>query len=105
MKQFLPARLSLLSVLLLLLALLARPAFASHLLGGELTYRYLNADGPDATPLRYELTLTVYNNCNTLSPTPISPYTTADVGIFDRTTGAQLMLTTANYSGISGATC
>ncbi len=83
--------------LLALLALLVRPAMASHLLGGELTYRFIDALGPAAAPLRYEITLTVYNNCNSSA---ISPATTAEIGIFERSTGARIVMTTVNYATI-----
>ena len=36
------------------------PAAASHLVGGELTYKYLDATGPAGTPFRYQLTALVY---------------------------------------------
>ena len=85
--------------LLLLLALLVRPAMASHLLGGELTYRFIDALGPVAAPLRYELTLTVYNNCGSSGiSAPVSP---AEIGIYERSTGARINMTTVNYSNIS----
>ncbi|RZL15837.1 MAG: hypothetical protein EOO62_02910, partial [Hymenobacter sp.] len=101
MKQFLPARPFLSTVLLFVLALLVRPALASHLLGGELTYRYIDDTGPAAAPLRYEITVTVYNNCSTIG-SPSAPYATGTVGIFNQVTGVRLTLTTANYAGASG---
>lgn len=85
------------SGLLLLLALLARPALASHLLGGEMTYRYIDDGGPTDAPLRYEVTLLIYHNCNNSNTVNY-----ADVGIYDRGTGAKLTLTTLNYSGANG---
>lgn len=47
---------------LFLLLLCVGSAAASHLLGGGLTYRYLDANGPAATPFRYQLTALVYIN-------------------------------------------
>ncbi len=94
MKKKLLALPLLRSVLLLLLALLARPAMASHLLGGELTYRFIDALGPAAAPLRYELTLTVYTVCNntvTLSN---------QIGIYERSTGTRLVMTSVNTSNV-----
>ncbi|MCC3151569.1 gliding motility-associated C-terminal domain-containing protein [Hymenobacter sp. BT770] len=41
------------------------PASAVHLLGGEMTYKYLDAKGPADKPWRYELTMRVYFNPNT----------------------------------------
>jgi gliding motility-associated-like protein len=96
------------SVLLLLLALLVRPAMASHLLGGELTYRFIDASGPTTAPLRYEITLTVYNNSSPCtsndpnSPIGISPATTAPIAIYERSTGARILLTAVNYANVAG---
>ncbi|MGI4742916.1 MAG: gliding motility-associated C-terminal domain-containing protein [Janthinobacterium lividum] len=93
MLALLLRRLGLLPGLLFLLVLgAAHPALATHLLGGEMTYRYLDANGPALAPLRYEITVTVYNNCanNAIRPT-------AGVGIYDQATGARVVLTTVNY--------
>ena len=79
-----------------LLLVLARPAGATHLLGGEMTYRYLDAKGPAAAPLRYEITVTVYNNCG--SAGIASPRSDATVGIYDQATGNQIILTATNYA-------
>jgi gliding motility-associated-like protein len=50
-------------LLLLLLLLVGRlPALAVHLLGGELTYKYLDANGPADKPWRYEITMRTYYN-------------------------------------------
>ena len=75
--------------LLVWLLLLAGPAQATHLLGGEMTYRYLDTNGPAAAPVRYELTVTIYNN-STLGAAP--PNTNALVGIYDARTGEKLQL-------------
>jgi gliding motility-associated-like protein len=72
------------------------PALATHLLGGEMTYRYLDNKGPAAAPLRYEITVTVYNNCG--SAGIAAPRTSASVGIYDQATGARVVLTTTNYA-------
>ncbi|WP_157887012.1 gliding motility-associated C-terminal domain-containing protein [Hymenobacter sp. PAMC 26628] len=87
-----------LGALLVLLVLgLAGPARATHLLGGEMSYRYLDANGPAAAPFRYELTVTIYNNS---LPGAAQPNPEAVVGIYNRTTGAQIVLTTVNYARI-----
>lgn len=78
-------------VLLLLLGA-AHPALATHLLGGEMTYRYVDANGPATAPLRYEITVTLYNNC--ASTTLRSQ---ASVGIYDQATGTRVVLTSINY--------
>jgi hypothetical protein len=77
-------------LVLLLLALgAARPALATHLLGGEMTYRYLDANGPAGAPLRYQITVTIYNNTNAGAA---NPNTDAPVGIYDLKTGARINL-------------
>jgi gliding motility-associated-like protein len=96
MKKKLPVLPLLRSVLLLLLALLVRPAMASHLLGGELTYRFIDASGPAAAPLRYELTLTVYTVCNN------SVTLNTDIGIYERSTGARIIMNSVNSPTASG---
>src|SRR4051812_42348978 len=50
--------------LLVLLWLLAGrlPVLAVHLLGGEITYKYLDANGPTDRPWRYEITVRTYYN-------------------------------------------
>jgi gliding motility-associated-like protein len=72
----------------------AHPVAATHLLGGEMTYRYLDADGPAAAPLRYELTVTVYNNCG--SAGIFAPRGAANVSIYDQATGSRITLTQLN---------
>lgn len=56
-------------MLLLLVVLLfaGHTGRASHLLGGELTYRYLDAGGPVARPFRYIVTVSMYINADSLS--------------------------------------
>ncbi|MDO7884308.1 T9SS type B sorting domain-containing protein [Hymenobacter cheonanensis] len=97
MPQTLLRRLAAWPLLLGLLAVLlaAHAAQATHLLGGEMTYRYLDASGPAAAPYRYELTVTIYNNCNAGAA---APNTNAVIGFYDQATGAKLALTTANYA-------
>ena len=87
MPHSLPARLRL--ALLLLLALLVRPALATHLLGGEMTYRYLDSNGSTAAPLHYEITVTIYNNS---LQGAAQPNTDAPVGIYDLATGTRINL-------------
>jgi len=41
------------------------PASAIHLLGGEMSYKFLDANGPVDKPWRYELTLRLYTNPST----------------------------------------
>ena len=49
-------------LLLLCLGLGIRPAQAVHLLGGEMSYKYLDANGPGYTPWRYQVTVRLYYN-------------------------------------------
>ncbi len=84
-------------LLLALLVLGTRPAQASHLLGGEMSYRYLDATGPAATPFRYEITLTVYSNGLYTNANPngiAAPPVSAPIEIYNRTTGVRI----ANYT-------
>ena len=81
---------------LLLLLAVAPAAQATHLLGGEMTYKYLDANGPAAAPLRYEITVAVYNNCNANAANPAS---NATIAIYAQPTGTQVTLTATNYAG------
>ncbi|UOQ64845.1 PKD-like domain-containing protein [Hymenobacter volaticus] len=49
-------------LLLLLAGLRPGSAVASHLLGGEMTYQYLDANGPAGTQFRYRVTVFIYLN-------------------------------------------
>ena len=75
--------------LLIWLVLVAGPAQATHLLGGEMTYRYLDLTGPAAAPVRYEITVTIYNNSN---PNAALPNVDALVGLYNAQTGEKLAL-------------
>jgi gliding motility-associated-like protein len=77
-------------VLLLLLGA-ARPALATHLLGGEMTYKYLGATGPAAAPHRYEITTSVYVACNRSVTTSY-----LDLFIYDKDSGARVTLSAVN---------
>ena len=88
---------------LLLFALLSfgvHSARASHYLGGEMSYEYLDANGPAANPYRYRIVTTLY--INGLSSTPGSnvspPPNNINIGLFNRTTGAKIVLTSANFT-------
>ncbi|RZK94831.1 MAG: hypothetical protein EOO62_30420, partial [Hymenobacter sp.] len=77
---------------LLLVLGLAQPAQATHLLGGELTYRYLDANGPVTTaPLRYEITVSVYVACSSAATANY-----LDLDLYNKATGARLPMTSAN---------
>jgi gliding motility-associated-like protein len=94
-------------LVLLLLALgAARPAWATHLLGGEMSYQYLDANGPNASePFRYQVTVTVYFNglYTPGSPNGIAaPPNTVNFSIFNRTTGAPIKTVVASRTTALG---
>ena len=76
-------------VLLVLLALGTRPAQATHFLGGEMHYRYLDANGPAGTPFRYEITATIYINALQSNPPPAPPVSSTNIFVFNRSTGVR----------------
>ncbi|KUG08475.1 hypothetical protein ASU33_09940 [Solirubrum puertoriconensis] len=72
-------------------------ALASHLLGGEMQYKYLDANGPQAAPFRYELTVVVYVN----SDSPATPgglgRPDVDVSIYNKSqNNTRIPLTSVN---------
>ena len=81
-------------LLLVLLLTTGHLAQATHLLGGEMSYRYLDDNGPAGTPFRYEITVNIYSNGlfynNTNSGVTLPPLT-APVSIYNRTTGARIL--------------
>ncbi|RZL07808.1 MAG: hypothetical protein EOO62_16495, partial [Hymenobacter sp.] len=81
-------------VLFLLGLGLAHPALASHLLGGEMTYKYLDSNGPTGTPVRYQITLIVYNNC--LADGTGLIRSSYPIALYYQGTGAQISTVTIN---------
>jgi gliding motility-associated-like protein len=79
--------------------LLSSPAQATHLLGGEMSYRYLDNKGPGTTPLRYEITVTVYNNCGSFGIA--SPRPTANVSVYDQATGNRVAVLSIPQTSIT----
>ena len=79
-------------VLWLLVLGAARPALATHLLGGEMSYQYLDANGTNpSAPFRYQITVTSYfNGLYPSTPGIAAPPTSVTINIFNRTTGAAL---------------
>ncbi|UOQ52380.1 T9SS type B sorting domain-containing protein [Hymenobacter cellulosivorans] len=59
-------------LLLFLVGLAAAPAAASHLVGGEMNYKYLDANGSAATPFRYRITVLLYINWECTNSTDLS---------------------------------
>ena len=74
--------------LLFLLGLWAglNPVGATHLVGGELTYQYLDAAGSTATPFRYRITARVYFNKELDSRFP-DGVTDITLGVFSQAAG------------------
>jgi gliding motility-associated-like protein len=78
--------------LTLLLFSITETAKASHIMGGEITYLYLDRNGPVDAPYRYKIKLNIYSNCDTnsqfkqgiLDPIPINIYYASD-GSLDTT--------------------
>ena len=81
-------------LLLILLMLGARPAQATHFLGGEMTYRYVDANGPAGTPFRYEITATIY--ISTLPSAQGTAQLNTNIFVFNRSTGVR---TNVNLTG------
>lgn len=81
-------------ILLLLLSLVVHEAFGSHIVGGELSYKYLG-DTTISFHLihKYEITLTIYEDCENGSRQAISEDDPAYLGIYDGT-GDSLYLDT-----------
>jgi hypothetical protein len=89
-------------LLSLLALLLVHLALATHLLGSEMTYRYLDANGPAAAPLRYEITVTVYNNCNLSVSGVAAPNTNDVIGFITRQRAQKWRLPVSTMPGRHG---
>ncbi|MCB2377345.1 gliding motility-associated C-terminal domain-containing protein [Hymenobacter sp. BT635] len=81
-------------LLLLLLGLRAAPASASHLVGGEMNYQYLDANGPAAAPYRYRITVLLYINWECTNPNDLSNVPDGRcnifVNVYNKQNGARL---------------
>lgn len=83
----------------LLLVAAGGPAagWALHLVGGALNYAYLDAQGPAATPFRYQITARIYFNREPGSSNPDgSP--TLTFRIYNKTTQGLLQVNVARNS-------
>ncbi|WP_375436585.1 gliding motility-associated C-terminal domain-containing protein [uncultured Hymenobacter sp.] len=86
-------------LLLLLTGLRPGPAVASHLLGGEMTYQYLGANGPAGNQFRYRITVLIYLNSE--CPVPGVPSQTVSsvpdgrcnifLNLYNKTTGQRIV--------------
>ncbi|GAA4383616.1 PKD-like domain-containing protein [Hymenobacter koreensis] len=93
-------------VLLAWLGLATGQASATHLMGGEMTYRYVDANGPATAPFRYEITVTIYtDNVNGLGGGLNSSRPAVEVGIYNRSQGnSRIQMTSVNGPTCSNAT-
>ncbi len=91
-------------LLLALLVLGVRPAQASHLLGGEMSYRYLDANGPISAPFRYEVTVSLYSNgLFAQNPQTIAaPPASVRISLYNRTDSTRITIITAPRIGPLG---
>ncbi|MVN77032.1 hypothetical protein GO988_11910 [Hymenobacter sp. HMF4947] len=92
--------------LVLLVLGVARPALATHLLGGEMSYQYLDANGPAATPFRYQIMIKSYFNGLYTPQNPngiAAPPANVNVSIFNRTTGQILQTVSATRATALGS--
>ncbi|RSK44326.1 T9SS type B sorting domain-containing protein [Hymenobacter perfusus] len=80
--------------LLVLICLLAgiRPAAATHLLGGEMNYKYLDANGPSNAQYRYQVTVLVYLNKEAGSAAP-DGRPSVDIAFYNKSQGGARILT------------
>ncbi|MBT9393784.1 gliding motility-associated C-terminal domain-containing protein [Hymenobacter sp. NST-14] len=99
-------RLLRISLLLFWLALLvgARPAAATHLLGGEMNYKYLDANGPANAPFRYQIAVLVYLNKEAGSVAPDGrPW--VDITFYNKSqNGARIMTVSVPRSSFAEVT-
>jgi gliding motility-associated-like protein len=91
-------------LLLVLLVLGGYQARATHLLGGEMSYRYLDANGPATAPFRYEITVNIYSNglYATSSGTIAAPPSQVTIDIFNKSTTARIQTVSAARQGVLG---
>ncbi|RIY10486.1 gliding motility-associated C-terminal domain-containing protein [Hymenobacter rubripertinctus] len=88
------------------LALLAgaRPAAATHLLGGEMNYKYLDANGPASAPFRYQVTVLVYLNKEAGSVAP-DGRPSVDISFYNKSqSGARIMVVTVPRTSFAEVT-
>jgi hypothetical protein len=94
--------------LLLLLVLLVSASYqaqATHLLGGEMSYRYLDANGPANAPFRYEITVDIYSNglYTVANPNGIAaPPKQVGITVYNKTTSSQILTISAPRQGPLG---
>ena len=93
--------------LLLLVVLISAgyQARATHLLGGEMSYRYLDANGPAANPFRYEITANIYYNGLYTQANPngiAAPPAQIQFDLYSKTTTTRILIVSAPRVGSLG---
>jgi hypothetical protein len=76
-RKLLPMR----SLFLLLACLVSLQVYASHIFGGDITYKYLG--NPTAGTVRYEVTITIYQDCEVGLPDAIAQDDPEFINFFD----------------------
>ena len=79
-------------------------ADASHLMGGDISYRYLDNNGNVGTPHRYEITVSIYNWCGSNSNFQNAPPNNVNIRIYNASDGTAyqtLQISRTNFSNIT----
>ena len=106
LKKYFVTSLKLLAVMLILL--LSNAAMGSHIVGGEVSYKYL---GPDTGGNLYQVSLTIYENCVDPNPGAIAGDNPAWLSVFstvkpyikyreDAVTYTSFEIVPANFSNV-----
>ena len=92
-------------LLLILLISAGYQARATHLLGGEMSYRYLDANGPTGNPFRYEITANIYYNGLYTPANPngvAAPPAQIQFNLYSKTTSTRILSISAPRTGPLG---
>lgn len=79
------------ALLLLWVLIGPAPAWATHLVGGELTYKFLDAAGPASQPWRYQVTARIYCSKEPGSSSPDGPLF-IPLKLYSKTSGKALLV-------------
>jgi len=74
-------------IVLLFMTVGSGVAYASHIVGGDMTYKFVDSG---VSGNRYELTMIIYEDCINANPGTIASDTTAVFTVFDAVTNAQI---------------
>ncbi|WP_167855237.1 gliding motility-associated C-terminal domain-containing protein [Hymenobacter wooponensis] len=69
----------------------ALPAAATHLLGGEMSYRYLDANGPSSARYRYRVTVLIYVNADPSTSQVAAGREAIEVGFYNKSQNGNLI--------------